>query len=85
MDRYKIFELINQERDKQDAKWGALPRCLPDLLWIDILLEELGECAKAILKQDWNNLKVEIVQVAAVAIAWLEDKENHNNGSYKVG
>lgn len=85
MSRDEIFELINKERDKQDAKWGALPRHLSDMVWLTILVEEVGECAKAILKLDWHNLKLEIIQVATVAIAWLEDNENHNNGSYKAG
>jgi NTP pyrophosphatase (non-canonical NTP hydrolase) len=85
MSRDEVFELINKERDKQDAKWGPLPRCLSDVVWLAILVEEVGECAQAVLKRDWVNLKVEIVQVATVAIAWLEDEENHDNGSYKAG
>jgi NTP pyrophosphatase (non-canonical NTP hydrolase) len=85
MKRNDIFDLINNERDKQDKKWGALPRCLSDMVWLTVLLEEVGECAQAVLKRDWDNLKVEIIQVATVAIAWLEDDENHNNGSYKAG
>jgi NTP pyrophosphatase (non-canonical NTP hydrolase) len=83
--RNEIFELINKERDKQDAKWGALPRHLSDVVWLTILVEEVGECAQAILKCDWSNLKAEIIQVATVAIAWLEDDENHSNGSEKAG
>ena len=85
MAREEIFSLINEERDKQDKKWGALPRNLSDLLWLAILTEEVGEVAQAILKRDWNNLKLEIIQVATVAVAWLEDAENHDNGSYKEG
>lgn len=85
MSRRNIYTLIDIEREKQDAKWGDLPRRLQDLLWLSILVEEVGEVAQAILKRDWINLKEEIIQVAAVAIAWLEDEENHNNGSYKEG
>jgi hypothetical protein len=83
--RNEIFELINLERDKQDAKWGALPRHLSDVVWLTILMEEVGECAQAILKRDWDNLKAEIIQVATVAVAWLEDSENHDNGSERAG
>lgn len=83
--RTMMFELINLERDKQDAKWGPLPRHLSDVVWLTVLVEEVGECAQAMLKRDWDNLKLEIIQVATVAIAWLEDSENHNNGSYKAG
>lgn len=79
MKRHEIFELINLERNKQDKKWGALPKYLSDMVWLTVLMEEVGECAEAILKRDWNNLKLEIIQVATVAIAWLEDDENHDN------
>jgi NTP pyrophosphatase (non-canonical NTP hydrolase) len=85
MTRIEIFTLINDERDKQDKKWGALPRHLSDVVWLTILIEEVGEVGRAILQHDWINLKLEIIQVATVAVAWLEDNENHQNGSYKAG
>ena len=85
MSREEIYSLINEERNKQDTKWGKLPRCLSDMVWLTVLVEEVGECAQAILKRDWDNLRLEIVQVATVAIAWLEDNPNHDNGSYKAG
>jgi len=85
MNREEIFKLISDERDRQDCKWGKLPRWLADVIWLAVLVEEVGECAKAILKQDWSNLRIEAVQVAAVAVAWMEDAENHDNGLYKVG
>jgi len=85
MNRNEIYQLIDEERTRQDEKWGYMPRNNSDMVWLAVLTEEVGECARAILKQDWINLKDEIIQVAAVAIAWLEDDENHNNGEYKVG
>ena len=85
MKRQDIYDLIDNERDFQDNKWGALPRHLSDMVWLTVLTEEVGEVAQAILKRNWLNLKLEIVQVIAVGVAWLEDTENHNNGSYKVG
>ena len=35
-------------------------------------VEELGEVARAALELDNNQLQVELVQLAAVAVAWLE-------------
>jgi hypothetical protein len=39
---------------------------------LTILTEEVGEVARAIHDGDDKNLRDELVQVAAVAIAWLE-------------
>ena len=66
-----IFDLIYQERMRQDNIWGW-PRQLSDLLWYCILGEEVGEVARAILEDDRENLKEELVQVAAVCVAHLE-------------
>jgi NTP pyrophosphatase (non-canonical NTP hydrolase) len=53
------------ERARQDAKWGA--RADHSLaFWLAILLEEVGECARAVLERDHANLARELVQVAAV-------------------
>jgi hypothetical protein len=69
--RSRVYELIDAERDRQDKKWGA-SRCLPASLWMNILTEEVGETAETVLKNlPEENLK-ELVQVAAVAVAWLE-------------
>ena len=37
-----------------------------------ILTEEVGEVARAALEHDTDGLRLELVQVAAVAVAWLE-------------
>jgi NTP pyrophosphatase (non-canonical NTP hydrolase) len=37
-----------------------------------VLLEEAGEVARAVLEKDHDNLQVELVQVAAVCVKWLE-------------
>lgn len=71
MRREQVYELINAERDRQDAKWGR-DRDLHPFLWLTILTEEVGEVARASLKGDTENLRDELVQVAAVAIAQLE-------------
>lgn len=66
-----IYKLIQIERDRQDEKWGANRQQHP-MTWLTILLEEIGEVAKAILNRDWNNVKEELIQCAAVIFAWLE-------------
>lgn len=38
-----------------------------------VLGEEVGEVAKAILEDDYEGLRTELVQVAAVAVAFLEE------------
>lgn len=92
MDRKVIYQMIDDERDRQDAKWGPLPRNLSMMTWLTVLTEEVGECARAILKRDLGNLITEIIQVAAVAIAWMEDDWGSTDdmdefwgGKWKVG
>lgn len=65
--------MIRDERDRQDKKWGT-QRKQPDTIWLAILVEEVGEAAEAILEGpgDMRDLETELVQVAAVATAWIE-------------
>jgi|GEM_PF-5640211 hypothetical protein len=44
-----VFAAIQDERQRQDEKWGA-GRHLPMTTWLTILTEEVGETAEAILK-----------------------------------
>lgn len=62
---------IIAERRRQDRKWGA-QRDLADGTWLQILVEEVGEVAEAMLEKDKANLIVELTQVAAVAVAMVE-------------
>ncbi len=71
---------IAKERNLQIDKWGAEQSHSP-AEWMLILMEEMGELAEAILKHggDTEDMltrqgKDELRQVAAVAIAWLEDR-----------
>jgi len=65
------LSLIKQERIRQDIKWGA-ERMMDDQLWQAVLSEEVGEAAEAILK-GLPTLEKEILHVAAVAVAWMEN------------
>ena len=70
------------ERDRQDrlrdqGKFGYTARDLMEshVWWPDglaVLMEEVGEVAKALNDDDINGIRVELVQVAAVAVAMIE-------------
>ena len=80
--KHVIQKVIN-ERAHQDHKWGV-QRHSPEL-WMSILMEEVGEAAKEILEENFSGYKSsglygELVQVAAVAIAILEQLEEERRG-----
>ena len=76
----RILQAIQDERDRQDIKWGkATERNLDKKTWLTILTEEVGEVAESILERDDANYPVELVQVAAVCVAALEDLEAQQN------
>jgi NTP pyrophosphatase (non-canonical NTP hydrolase) len=85
--RYRIFTEIDQERKRQDEKWGEnSDNHLFE--WVSILTEEVGELAEAInetcFKSDHVNherggkeaILKEAIQVAAVATAIIESVKN---------
>jgi NTP pyrophosphatase (non-canonical NTP hydrolase) len=77
--RSDVYALIDAERKRQVAKWSAphdwgagdcsSPHVDP-LVKLAVLTEECGEVARAVL--DRTPVRDELVQVAAVAVAWLE-------------
>lgn len=78
--RKQIFDLIDNERERQIKKWGGNRK--QDIhLWLSILGEELGECHKAALQMEQEkskgitkeDLKKEIIQTAIVCFAILEE------------
>lgn len=72
MNQDSIFQLIGAERDRQDRKWGA-NRHQSSGKWLAILTEEFGEVGKAILEGNKKEIVHELIQCAAVAVAWIED------------
>jgi NTP pyrophosphatase (non-canonical NTP hydrolase) len=72
---------IENERVRQDKKWGVQNHN-PDY-WMVILLEEVGEAAKAILERDWPGYCNELIEAAAVAVAAVESL--HRNGAPRKG
>ncbi|KKK52118.1 hypothetical protein LCGC14_3108130 [marine sediment metagenome] len=70
----EIIQAIRDERARQDLMWGAATeRNLSPQSWNTILMEEVGEVARASLEGDPVEYVEELVQVAAVAVAALED------------
>ena len=68
-------ELVNEERTRQDEKWGEQNHEYP--VWKVILGEELGEMDKAFLEYQFNNgittpIFKELIQCAAVIKAMYE-------------
>jgi hypothetical protein len=63
------LDCVVAEMHNQDFEHGA-NRNLPHLEWNAILVEEVGEVSKAI--QEREGLREELVQVAAVALQWIE-------------
>ncbi len=71
----RILEQIRDERRRQDGLWGQQNH-IP-LIWLGILEEEVGEFAREALDHHFEgsgdkNLRDELIQVAAVALAMLE-------------
>lgn len=71
----QILAEISQERDRQDAIYGGLPKDGAQSLYLGILTSELGEVASAMLKGNMENYREELIQVAAVCVRAIEDLE----------
>lgn len=75
------------ERVKQDRKWGVQDH--NDDKWYRILGEEFGEIGHALNELDYGTskpndmteeeLEDEIIQTAAVCVAWLESRWRQKN------
>ncbi len=66
---------VDAERLRQDRKWGRAPGVWTNDAGIKlaVLVEEVGEVARAVLERsDLGHLREELIQVAAVAVAWAE-------------
>lgn len=61
---------VRIERALQDMKWGEQNHSFD--FWLAILMEEVGELAKAIVERKPAEIDAELTQVAAVAVAMME-------------
>lgn len=67
--------LRQQEQWKEPHEWGegdCSSRAVTRPVKVAVLTEEVGEVARAVLDKSDTQLRAELVQVAAVAVAWLE-------------
>ena len=69
--RADVLENVLAERERQDSIWGD-QRDNTDDTWALIALEEFGEVAKDINDNKLGSAYTEIIQVAAVMVAWAE-------------
>jgi NTP pyrophosphatase (non-canonical NTP hydrolase) len=69
-DTVLVVEDVMSERFRQDQKWGpSRQRPAPALV---VLVEEVGEVANAMQDGTEEELRAELIQVAAVAVAMVE-------------
>lgn len=71
----EVFKLVRAERAAQDEKWGTESNPMAvggSHKKMTILVEEVGEVAKALLDGGPEDVRKELVQVAATAVYWLE-------------
>jgi NTP pyrophosphatase (non-canonical NTP hydrolase) len=76
MNTCKVLGEVWAERQRQDEKWGQQNHGY--FKWTTILAEEVGEAAKDALEGEYQKMRAELLQVAAVAVAAVEciDREN---------
>jgi NTP pyrophosphatase (non-canonical NTP hydrolase) len=79
---YEAYASVFKERQRQTEKWGEQNH--EPIAWMGILMEEVGELAEAVnethfdngeearKKGGYENMRAEAVQVAAVAISFIE-------------
>jgi hypothetical protein len=79
--RAGIYSAIDAERGRQKLKWAGphdwgVGDCssfqVDPLVKLAVLGEEYGEVARALLEKDTDQLRLELIQLAAVAVAWSE-------------
>ena len=75
MDKKKILQLILEERQKQDEKWGEQNHNI--YKWLAILGEEVGEVNKAVLEDNYKDVIDELIQIGAVTVAMIESLERN--------
>lgn len=79
----EVFEYIQDEREYQDNKWGSLEEKSQSIPGYLLVLEaELAEAKAGWMKNKdgRNSCLNEILQIAAVAVACLEQYGTHGNG-----
>lgn len=81
IERAHFLHAVHAERMRQSLKWGDASQDGFDRKFAAILGEEYGEVCRALLEDDVENLREEIVQVAAVCARAWERLESVRGGS----
>jgi len=80
MNRSDIYNLIEQERIKQDKLWGGPDHddlhTLRD--WVFFIVHELGELGKRATEHQW-------IKIAAIAVAAYESIDRYKRTHCKCG
>ena len=66
----RAYRQVAVELQRQDDKWDQ--RDHVPAFWMNILMEEVGETAQAVVEHDLEKFRCELIQVAAVAINAIE-------------
>lgn len=74
----RVGEAVRKERVRQFLKWGVQRHSMD--YWLGILMEEVGEVAKAVIERKEDEVYTELIQVAAVAIAMAEGCTDNETG-----
>lgn len=69
MDRSFVYDIVEQECQKQDEKWGKQTH--HTAVWGMIFDEENGEMCKAWLEGRQDEFIGELIQMTALMIQWL--------------
>ena len=69
--RAQVIEHVLGERERQELKWGDQVKN-SDELWTVIALEEFGEVGREVYDHDLPKAYMELIQLAAVCVAWAE-------------
>lgn len=69
------FDVYQREADEYKSLNDDIERIGSDAQWAFILLEEVYE---ALSESNREKLREELVQVAAVAVAWIEDLDSRS-------
>lgn len=83
-----VLRQVESERHKQSKKWGEQNH--DGYRWLAILGEEVGEANKAMLQTEFGgssveHLREELIQVAAVAVAFIECIDRHKGNLFPNG
>lgn len=79
---HRVLQNLVHERAAQDSKWGQQNHRMTQ--WLSILMEEVGEVAKAICEttlqghpERVHQIREELVQTGAVVVAMIESLDRN--------